>query len=106
MAPGAVLGELEYLVMLAVLQLEDAADAIEIRRLLRERAARSASRGTIYTTLDRLVRKGLLQWSTEEVTSKQGGVPRRIFRPTAAGRREVKRSSRAIARVSEGLSLT
>lgn len=106
MAPGNVLGELEYLVMLAVLQLEDGAGAVEIRELLRERARRSASRGTVYTTLDRLVRKGHLDWRTEEATPEGGGIPRRLFRVTAGGRRAVEQSARAIAQLSAGLSLT
>lgn len=106
MAPGAVLGELEYLVMLAVLRLEGGAGAVEIRELLRAKAGRAASRGTVYTTLDRLVRKGFVDWLTEEATPEQGGIPRRLFRVTSAGRAEVARSARAIARLSEGLSLT
>lgn len=106
MAPGNVLGELEYLVMLAVLQLDDAAGAVEIRDLLRRRAGRAASRGTVYTTLDRLVRKGHLDWRTEDVTPETGGIPRRIFAVTEGGRQEVARSAQAIARLSEGLSLT
>jgi putative ABC transport system permease protein len=106
MAPGAVLGELEYLVMLAVLQLEGGAGAVEIRELLRARAGRAVSRGTVYTTLDRLVRKGFADWLTEDATPEQGGIPRRLFRVTKAGQAEVSRSARAIAQLSEGLSLT
>ncbi len=106
MPTGAALGELEYLLMLAVLQLDAAAGAVEIRELLRRRARRSMSRGTVYTTLDRLVRKGLLDWRTDEVTPETGGIPRRLFRVTPDGRREVARSARAIALLSEGLSLT
>jgi DNA-binding PadR family transcriptional regulator len=106
MAPGAVLGELEYLVMLATLQLPDGAGAVDIRNLLRTRANRAISRGTVYTTLDRLVRKGFLDWQTEEVTPEGGGIPRRLYRVTAAGRAEARRSTQAIESLSEGLSLS
>jgi DNA-binding PadR family transcriptional regulator len=106
MAPGAQLGELEYLVMLSVLQLEDQASAIDVRALLRRRADRSVSRGTLYATLDRLVRKEYVVFETAQVTPERGGVARRLFRLTAAGRKAVGRSSRAITRLSEGLSLT
>ncbi len=106
MAPGAALGELEYLVMLAVMRLRGEAGAVEIREELRVRARRAASRGTIYATLDRLVRKGLLAWETEAVTPEGGGIPRRLYGVTAEGRAEVRRSARAIERLSEGLSLT
>jgi DNA-binding PadR family transcriptional regulator len=106
MAPGAVLGELEFLVMLAILQLERGAGAVEIRETLRTRADRSVSRGTVYTTVDRLVRKGFLTWETEDATPDGGGIPRRLFRATSTGRAEVSRSTRAIENLSEGLSLT
>ena len=106
MAPGAVLGELEYLIMLAILQLGEDAGAVEIREALRTRARRSVSRGTVYTTVDRLVRKGFLKWQTEDATPEGGGIPRRLYHATAAGESEVRRSTRAIESLSEGLSLS
>lgn len=106
MAPGAALGELEFLIMLAILQLGDDAGAVEIRERLRARAGRSASRGTVYTTVDRLVRKGYLDWQTEDATPEGGGIPRRLYRVTPAGEAEVRRSTRAIESLSEGLSLS
>ena len=105
MAPGAQLGELEYLLMLAVLRLEGEGSAQQIRELLKKKADRSVSRGTLYATLDRLVRKSYLTWETEDVTPERGGIPRRLFALTAAGRKAVVRSSRAISRLSEGLTL-
>lgn len=99
------MGEFEHLVMLAVMQLEGAASAIEVRRLLEQKADRSVSRGALYATLDRLERKGHLTWETEDATPERGGIPRRLFRATPQGVEAVRRSNRAIARLSEGLSL-
>ena len=106
MAPGNVLGEFEYLVMLAVMQLEAEGSAIEVRRLLEEKAERSVSRGALYATLERLERKGYVRWETEDATPERGGIPRRLFRATGQGVEAVRRSSVAIARLSEGLSLS
>lgn len=106
MAPGNVLGEFEYLVMLAVMQLEGEGSAIEVRGLLEERAERAVSRGALYATLERLERKGYVSWATEDATPERGGIPRRLFRATGDGLEAVRRSSVAIARLSEGLSLS
>jgi PadR family transcriptional regulator len=105
MAPGAQLGELEYLIMLAVLRLEGEGSAVEIRELLKKKANRAVSRGTLYATLDRLVRKSYVTFATEDTVPAGGGVAKRLFALTAAGRKAVARSSRAIARLSEGLTL-
>jgi len=105
MAPGAQLGELEYLIMLAVARLEGEGSAQQIRDLLKKRADRAVSRGTLYATLDRLVRKAYLTWETEDVSPERGGIPRRLFALTTSGRKALSRSSRAIARLSEGLTL-
>jgi PadR family transcriptional regulator PadR len=105
MAPGNVLGEFEFLVLLAVMQLEDQASAIDVRGTLEARANRSVSRGALYATLDRLQRKGYLGWTTEDATPERGGIPRRLFHVTPEGVAEVRRSSLAISRLQEGLSL-
>lgn len=105
MTHAAVLGEFEHLVMLAILQLDNAASALDVRGLLEQKAERSVSRGALYATLDRLERKGYLDWETEDATPERGGIPKRLFRATASGLEAVQRSNRIIARLSEGLSL-
>jgi DNA-binding PadR family transcriptional regulator len=105
MAPGAQLGELEYLIMLAVLRLEGEGSAVQIRELLKKKADRTVSRGTLYATLDRLVRKSYVTFATDDVIPERGGVASRRFALTSAGRKAVVRSSRAISRLSEGLTL-
>lgn len=105
MTHAAVLGEFEYLVMLAILQLDNAASALDVRGLLEQKAERSVSRGALYATLDRLERKGYLDWETEDATPERGGIPKRLFGATPSGVEAVQRSNRIIARLSEGLSL-
>lgn len=61
---GQSLGDLEQLVLLAVLRLGPEAYAVPVRREIEARTARSISRGAVYVTLDRLQRKGLLRSDT------------------------------------------
>ena len=43
-------------------------------------------RGTVYVTLGRMEDKGLVISRTEDATPLSGGLPRRLYRPTAYGR--------------------
>ena len=87
------------------MQLDGEATAIEIRKLIEQKADRGVSRGALYATLDRHDRKGFASWETGTVTPDRGGIPRRVFSVTQEGLDEVRRSSLAIARLQEGLSL-
>jgi PadR family transcriptional regulator PadR len=44
-------------------------------------------RGTVYVTLGRMEEKGLVTSSLEDAPPAAGGLPRRVFEPTALGRR-------------------
>ena len=57
----ASLGELEQLILLAVLRLDEGAYAVSIGDELRAQASIETPRGAIYVTLDRLERKGMLR---------------------------------------------
>ena len=85
MAPQVVLGDLEQLVLLAVLRLNDGAYAVPVRAEICERAGRDVSRGAIQVTLDRLERKGLLRSRLGGPTAERGGKAKRMFTMTAAG---------------------
>ena len=43
-------------------------------------------RGTVYVTLGRMEDKGLVISRTEEAAPVSGGLPRRLYKPTAYGR--------------------
>ena len=97
------LGEFEQLVLLAVLQLNKDARALDIRRELEAKANRSTSRGALYATLERLGGKGLLEWEVEDSTPARGGLPRRRFVVTKSGLHALRASRRAVANLSRGL---
>jgi DNA-binding PadR family transcriptional regulator len=81
------LGELEQMVLLAVLRVGEQAYGRTVRRELEETAGRRVSAGAAYVTLDRLEAKGLLSSRTGESEPGRGGRPKRHFRVTAEGRR-------------------
>lgn len=51
---------------------------------------RRLKRGTVYVTLGRMEEKGYLTSYLEDPPSEAGGMPRRVYRPTALGRRVLK----------------
>ncbi len=48
---------------------------------------RRLKRGTVYVTLGRMEDKGYITSHLEDAPSKAGGLPRRVYQPTALGRR-------------------
>lgn len=97
------LGEFEQLVLLAILQLDAEAHGVGIGRALEEHAARSVSRGALYTTLDRLEGKGLVRWRIAPGGDERARLPRRLYTVTAKGVVAVRHSHRALTRLARGL---
>jgi DNA-binding PadR family transcriptional regulator len=100
-----LLGEVEQLVLLAVLRLGDESYAVPIRDLIRTEARVDLSRGTIYVTLERLERKGYVTSWFGAPTAVRGGKARRIFRLKPTGLAAVRASKTAIDRLSAGTIL-
>jgi len=96
------LGEFEYAVLLAILQLEDAY-AVPIRALLEARTGRPVARGALYTALERLETKACLRSRMGDPTDDRGGKPRRYFTVTPAGLRAIKATHSAFANLTRGL---
>jgi DNA-binding PadR family transcriptional regulator len=96
------LGEFEYSIMLAILQVEEPY-AVPIRALLEERTGRPVARGALYTALERLEAKGSLRSRLADPTDDRGGKPRRYFSITPAGLKAVKATHAAFARLAQGL---
>jgi len=93
------IAEFERAVMLAVLRLGDEAYGVAIRHELQDRLERSVSFGAVYTTLDRLLKKGLVSSSTGDPTPERGGRAKKFFLVTRAGSTALdhaRRASRAI----------
>ena len=97
------LGEFEYAVLLATLQLADEAYAVPMRELIADRMGRPVARGALYTALERLEAKGCLRSRMGQPTAERGGRARRYFSVTAAGLRALRNTHGAFARLTAGL---
>jgi DNA-binding PadR family transcriptional regulator len=104
MSPNAFLGEFEQMVLLAILKQGEHAFALEVRREIEESAHRKVSRGAFYTTLDRLERKGMVEWAEAEPTARRSG-PLRRFTVTPEGVAALRTSRRALETLWNGLDL-
>lgn len=98
------LGELEQLVMLAVLRLDEGAYGAAIQRELAQRARRQVSLGTIYVTLTRLEAKGLVRSWLGEPTPARGGKAKRFFAVERAGLAALRAARDSLARMWDGLA--
>jgi PadR family transcriptional regulator len=97
------LGELEQLVMLAVVQLGEDAYGARIQRELATRARRRISLGTVYVTLMRLENKGLVRSWLGESTPSRGGKARRHYAIERAGLRALRAARDTLARMWDGI---
>ncbi|MEZ5317491.1 MAG: helix-turn-helix transcriptional regulator [Vicinamibacterales bacterium] len=94
-----LLGELELLVLLAVVRQRDRGYAVSLRDEIAERTGIELGRGSVYVTLDRLARKGYLASRMGDPTPERGGKARRLFTITPAGERALAAADRARARM-------
>ena len=97
------LGEFEQMVLLSSMRLGDAAFGLAIMDELERTADRRPSSGALYTTLDRLERKGLIESFAGDPSSARGGRPRRYIRVTAEGRVMLARSRSRLLALWDGL---
>lgn len=80
-----MLGEFEYLLLTAAAKLGDDAYGAAIRQDIENVTGRNCSIGALYTTLDRLETKGLIETWMGEATPQRGGRPKRMVRLTGEG---------------------
>jgi PadR family transcriptional regulator, regulatory protein PadR len=103
MAKGNRLGELEHIVLLAVLRLGDEAYGVPIRSDIEQRTGRSLTVGALYRTLDRLEDKGYLQSWLGDPTPERGGRSKRYFRLRPLGIATLRASREALTAMWDGL---
>jgi len=101
--PDVYLGELEQIVLLAVMRLGERAYAVPILEQIEEQAGRQVARGALYTALDRLEAKGCLRSRLGEPLAERGGRARRYFTVTPMAVRALKESRLALMRLWDGI---
>lgn len=97
------LGEFEQVVLLSVLRAGDEAYPNRLLSEIRETSRREVARGALYTALDRLEEKGLVDSRMGEPLSRRGGRARRYFSLTARGLVSLRESRRSLLRLWDGL---
>jgi PadR family transcriptional regulator len=105
MPKGDYLGEFEHLVMLAVLRLKNEAYGMRVRQEIQSRTERSVSIGSVYATLDRLVKKGYVLSDVGAGGANDTGRARKYFRVSPGGAQALLGKQDAIDRMTEGMSL-
>lgn len=99
-----MLGEFEYLLLSAASRLGEEAYGAAIRQEIESATGRRCSIGALYTTLDRLEAKSLVETWMGEATAQRGGRAKRMVRVTAQGVDEATAFYNAVTNVSRGVS--
>ena len=102
--PPESLHEFELLVMLAALRLgPEEAYTVSIADEITRRTGRSVRRANVFTTLQRLERKGLVSSRLGEPRADRGGRPPRLVKVERAGIESVRATAGAIQAMVGGL---
>ena len=98
-----VIGEFEQLVLLALLRLGNGAYGANIRREIVDRTRRDVPIGSVYVTLARLERKGMVVSYVGLPSKERGGRRRKHYLMHDPGQRALGRAYRALMAMAEGM---
>jgi DNA-binding PadR family transcriptional regulator len=97
------LGQLELMVLLAVMRPSRDAYGVLISREIAEKSGREVALASVYAALERLQRKGFVTSTLGEPTAERGGKARTYFSPTASGVREARNAHATLLGLSRGV---
>jgi len=97
------LGELEQLVLFAVLRLGDEAYGVTIRDEIHAKTGREVSAGAIYTMLARLEERGLVKAAVVAPAPGKVGRPRKHYVLRPAGARALRKAYGGIQALAGGM---
>jgi len=97
------LGEVEQLVLLAILRLGDGAYGVPIVEEILDRTGRDVSRAAVYIALRRLKQKGLVSSRLAAPEPIQGGKAKRYFSVEADGIERLAESRSTLMSMWDGL---
>jgi len=93
------LGGFELLVLLALIRVGEEAYGVQITEAIEDSCGREVSLGSVYMTLGRLERKGLVSSRLGEPTAVRGGRAKTYFRVTAKGLRATRQTQRTLLKL-------
>jgi DNA-binding PadR family transcriptional regulator len=97
------LGEFEQVTLLALLRLEPEAYGASVQREIEARTGRSVLLSAVYTTLDRLERKGLVASWVGEPTPERGGRRKKYYRLEPIGAEALTEALRMVRQLAAGV---
>jgi len=99
------LGELEQMVLLAIVRLGRESYGTPIIDELGRHTRRAILRPSVYLALKRLEAKGLIRSRMGEPEARRGGRARRHFEPTTAAMKALRESQRTMNSLWDGVAL-
>lgn len=98
MMKRSYLGELEMMLLLAIMNLGDEAYGVPIARELERQRGQDVSVGSVYAALERLEAKSLIVSNLGDPTPERGGKAKRYFRITKEGMQQVQETRRVLTK--------
>ena len=98
----SALGELETLILLAILRLRETY-GVPVRAEIEKRTGKRLSRGAVYTALARLEKKGYLDSTIGPPTPTRGGKSKRFYSVNDRGMDALRTSTRVMEQMRAGL---
>src|SRR5262245_33185126 len=103
MTSDSRLGDLEQLVLLALVRLGREAYGIPVRDEIAARTGREPDLGAVYSSLTRLEEKGLITSRLGEPTAERGGRRKKHFELSPAGKAALASTIRGLRSMTSGL---
>ena len=97
------LGQLELMVLLAVIRPSHDAYGVLICNEIARKSGRDVALASVYAALDRLEHKGFVTSARGEPTAERGGRARTYFKATPSGLNEARATHATLARLADGL---
>lgn len=101
---GKRLGDFERMLLLALVRENGQAHGGRLRTVLAERTGRDVAAGAIYTAMERLMSRGLVDSRLGEPTPERGGRRKRFYRLLPRGEELLERSLDELRRMTRDLA--
>jgi PadR family transcriptional regulator PadR len=98
------LGQLELMVLFAVIQPAKESYGVQISREIAEKSGREVALASVYAALERLEKKGLVTSALGAPSAERGGKARTYFQPTVAGLTEARDTHKTLQKLATGLA--
>ena len=103
MAGPTALGTNDLMILLALMRLDNEAYGVPIVRELEESVGHVVAIASVYASLDRLLKRGLVKSELGEPTAERGGRAKKYFRITHKGLGEVRSARRSLIELWKSL---